>query len=359
MGASIIMKKVKTLQRLFVFFLLVSAKLMANPIMIYFFSEIQVNPNDPVDWRIELHCSEPMLLDLTGWSLSSNSDSARIKDGIILQEDGYLIITRDSLLSNLTIDADGDVIHLWEYDSEWMRFEFGDVQYSQISAPGVGQSLSLSNEWGWYIDNSPTLGFPNDLEGGLGTVEGSVYSSAGNTLQGALVIYDIRYHQVGGIGGPGYWDTSGVWTDSLGHYQFNRMALLNNLSVSLEGFYEEDTLIQIWPDSVRLVNFYLTPTVGITTDPKLETPGHFDLKQNYPNPFNPSTTIEFDLPTESSTKLQILRIDGSELVTLVDQKLSAGNYSISWDARNTPSGIYIYSLEAGPFSRTRKMILLK
>jgi len=91
-----------------------------------------------------------------------------------------------------------------------------------------------------------------------------------------------------------------------------------------------------------------------------ETPKEFSLKQNYPNPFNPSTTIKFDVPKESNVLLKVFDIAGREVLTLVNEKLNAGTYSLKWNASVYSSGIYFYRMttDAG-FVETRKMILVK
>lgn len=83
------------------------------------------------------------------------------------------------------------------------------------------------------------------------------------------------------------------------------------------------------------------------------------LDQNYPNPFNPSTMISFGLPESASTALRIFNSIGENVATLINEDLSAGNYSIEWNASEFPSGIYFYALESGNYKITKKMLLLK
>jgi hypothetical protein len=85
----------------------------------------------------------------------------------------------------------------------------------------------------------------------------------------------------------------------------------------------------------------------------------FRLEQNYPNPFNPSTSIAFALAKAGEVKLQVFNALGQKVAILVNGKLPAGPHSITWDAKNMPSGIYFYKLEAGAFSQTRKMVLMR
>jgi hypothetical protein len=86
---------------------------------------------------------------------------------------------------------------------------------------------------------------------------------------------------------------------------------------------------------------------------------HFSLDQNYPNPFNPSTTINYSVAKEGNVKLTVYNAIGSKVATLVDQYKPAGNYSVQFNGSNLASGIYLYRLESGTFSDTKKFILLK
>jgi hypothetical protein len=88
-------------------------------------------------------------------------------------------------------------------------------------------------------------------------------------------------------------------------------------------------------------------------------PDNFSLSQNYPNPFNPSTTIVFDIPKSSYTKLIVYDLLGREVVTLVDELLKAGSYKVNFNADRLSSGVYYYKLEANDFSQTRRMVVLK
>jgi hypothetical protein len=88
-------------------------------------------------------------------------------------------------------------------------------------------------------------------------------------------------------------------------------------------------------------------------------PTEFCMKQNYPNPFNPSTTISFDLPEKSFVTLKIFDLLGREVAALASEIFSAGRYSRQWNASNIATGIYFYRLQAGSFTQTKKLILLR
>ncbi len=88
-------------------------------------------------------------------------------------------------------------------------------------------------------------------------------------------------------------------------------------------------------------------------------PTKFQLSQNYPNPFNPSTVISYQLTVNSFVTLKVYDVLGREVSTLVNGKQNAGYHSITFDGGNLPSGVYLCHIQAGTFSATRKMLLLK
>ncbi|MBK7500732.1 MAG: T9SS type A sorting domain-containing protein [Ignavibacteriales bacterium] len=85
----------------------------------------------------------------------------------------------------------------------------------------------------------------------------------------------------------------------------------------------------------------------------------FNISQNYPNPFNPSTKITYNIPQRSNVSLRIYDVLGKEIATLVNEQKEAGTYNIQFDASKLSSGVYIYSIQAGDFLESRKMILMK
>ena len=92
---------------------------------------------------------------------------------------------------------------------------------------------------------------------------------------------------------------------------------------------------------------------------EVTVPKKFKLFQNYPNPFNPSTLISYNIPQNSFVTIKVYDVIGNEVATLVNQTQDAGKYDISFDASNLSNGVYFYSIKAGNFSSTKKMILMK
>ncbi|MCB0276071.1 MAG: T9SS type A sorting domain-containing protein, partial [Calditrichaeota bacterium] len=102
------------------------------------------------------------------------------------------------------------------------------------------------------------------------------------------------------------------------------------------------------------------PTVvGIEEVPDAPVPQTYTLDQNYPNPFNPSTTIRFRLPEAQDIKLVVYDVTGRVVSEVVNNRMAAGEYKITFDGQKLASGVYFYRLSAGNFVATRKFILLK
>ncbi len=102
-----------------------------------------------------------------------------------------------------------------------------------------------------------------------------------------------------------------------------------------------------------------TTTLVIKVNGQSILPTTYSLDQNYPNPFNPSTVISYALPTSGNVKLSVFNVLGQEVATLVNGIQDAGVKTITFDATNLPSGMYIYKLSSGLFSEVKKMMLTK
>ena len=96
-----------------------------------------------------------------------------------------------------------------------------------------------------------------------------------------------------------------------------------------------------------------------------EIPSEYSLEQNYPNPFNAVTSIKFkvasseDRSQKTEVRLKVFDLMGREVRTLVDEELKPGIYSVRFDAKDLPSGIYFYRMETEKFTSTKKLILIK
>jgi len=101
-----------------------------------------------------------------------------------------------------------------------------------------------------------------------------------------------------------------------------------------------------------------------TIESKIEQPDQFNVQQNYPNPFNPSTEICYSIPSAIDVELSIFDIMGRHIITLVREKQSEGQKTVTWNGKDennmkVSSGIYLYRLRAGEFTVTKKMLLVQ
>jgi endo-1,3(4)-beta-glucanase len=100
------------------------------------------------------------------------------------------------------------------------------------------------------------------------------------------------------------------------------------------------------------------PGVGITNNSGV-VPDKYELHQNYPNPFNPNTFINFSIPKKSFVKITVYDMLGKEISKLVQSEMDAGSYKYEFNASRLSSGVYFYTLEAGSFIESKKMMLIK
>ncbi len=114
--------------------------------------------------------------------------------------------------------------------------------------------------------------------------------------------------------------------------------------------------------AITTQNVQITNLVGIASE--IAIPEKFELSQNFPNPFNPMTTIRYALPEKANVRLTIYNMLGKEVRTLVNEFEEAGYKSVIWDGldqygRSLSTGVYIYRIQAGDFTQTRKMVFMK
>jgi hypothetical protein len=131
--------------------------------------------------------------------------------------------------------------------------------------------------------------------------------------------------------------------------------------VPIQGKEYEITGIQYFRDDnfkLRVINRYdIVEDLHVENDTtNIQT--KFELHQNFPNPCYSSTTISFNLPIHTSVKLTIYSVHGDVVDVVINQKLRPGKYSLVWDTKNIPPGIYFYTLKAGNHRKTRKCLKL-
>ena len=135
------------------------------------------------------------------------------------------------------------------------------------------------------------------------------------------------------------------------------------IEITAEGYDTLVTNMVVSGDSLH--NFYMIERENqLSVNSNVEVPNQLILHHNYPNPFNPVTTLRYDLPEDAMVSITIYDMMGRIVKTMVNDDQTAGHKSIQWNATNNvgqpvSAGLYLYTIEAGEFRQTKKMVLLK
>ncbi len=111
-------------------------------------------------------------------------------------------------------------------------------------------------------------------------------------------------------------------------------------------------------DKLKMTVTYANLATSVE-DLDVSTPADFQLFQNYPNPFNPSTQITYSLSEDTRVRVSVFNLLGQEVVRLVDGFQKAGRHSVMFKPNNLSSGVYLYRVQAGGVSASRKLTLVQ
>ena len=257
------------------------------------------------------------------------------------------------------------------FSPTWSMTINNTLIYAGTTNFGIQRSTINGLTWETFSDGLPA----GAIIRAVTTISDKVF--AGTTVYGAYYLLDSTWFQ----------RSNGLPDDGLGQYQAV-LAFAGNDSIVFAGTtggvymsIDNGVLWQGINDGLTETNiralaitdsllFTGTSSGGIWYRPlsqlitSVETssennPNDFIVYQNYPNPFNPSTTISFSIPKEEFVSLKVFNSLGEEVAELVNETLTAGSYSVSFNASKLTSGIYFYKIAAGNFFQTRKMMLVK
>jgi hypothetical protein len=128
-----------------------------------------------------------------------------------------------------------------------------------------------------------------------------------------------------------------------------RFRIASDASLNWDGWYV---------DNIKLTGYQTSPLTGVIGNNSI-IPSVYSLEQNYPNPFNPVTQIKYSLPKEGLVKITVFDVLGRVVKNLINEVKPAGYYSVEFNGSELPSGIYLYRMESGYFTDTRKLTLVK
>ena len=148
--------------------------------------------------------------------------------------------------------------------------------------------------------------------------------------------------------------------NTVGNYLMSNYYEDTSLEYDIEYFYRVSFYTNDWSELSEILSVTLE---WMDVDGN-QIPEVYALHQNYPNPFNPITNINYDLPEDAKVNIAIFDVMGRIVSNIVNENQSAGYKSLQWNATNNggypiSAGVYIYTIKAGNFSQTKKMVLLK
>jgi hypothetical protein len=245
-------------------------------------------------------------------------------------------ITTTEAVRHISYDSDQDAFWVGNWATDIVAIDRSGNELARIPASTHG----LTNIYGSCYDNKSTGGpylWVFTQGSGAGTPQYIIQLQLPNgTPTGVAhdVISDVGAGNTDAIGGG-----------------------LFSMTDFSSGFFTIGGLLQGAPIADLMFVYEIGSTTSVQNEG--EVPNVFNLEQNHPNPFNPTTNIRYSIPKAENVKLAIYNLIGEEIGNLVNEYQQAGTYNLTFNANNLPSGIYFYSIIAGNFVETKKMILLK
>lgn len=261
--------------------------------------------------------------------------------------------------------ADGNIIDDFETEGHWKNPSYSG------STTGVDTLVSkfsiLSEKIIGGINGGKIFYSFTNPEGGLCRVYNDLkpqIGSDGNTSFGTWVFGDFSFNTLE------YWFYDGsnqnqtVIVDTLNWtgWRFKQIPLSKIGGSGVKKFHSLVLRQNAGGNQVGVVyfdNMQIRTVTPVEDNAIAQRPVQYSLMQNYPNPFNPSTRISFSLPETRHVKLIISDVLGKEIKSLVNEIKPAGTYTLEFDASSLPSGVYIYTIQAGQFRDSKKLMLLK
>lgn len=273
--------------------------------------------------------------------------------------------------------------NIWIVEKNSGEWGIPNMLGNEVNSFNPHWQASIADNNNLYFGGAGDIYFSEFTNGSYTTAQrlGPCINSENGYETSPFISRDESYLIYAGVQGESYYSdlficykqSDGTWGEPIELTELNTEAHELYANVSANGRFimflssRSGILLPYWVDA-KILNNYIT---SIGDKQNLGTPEEFHLYQNYPNPFNPTTVIEYSIPSmmkhqisnsESGyipTELAVYDILGCKISTLVSKNLKPGNYKIEFNARHLPSGIYIYSLTAGSFNQTQKMILIK
>ncbi|MDH3267473.1 MAG: T9SS type A sorting domain-containing protein [Ignavibacteria bacterium] len=277
-------------------------------------------PPDPPTNLVAQFIPSPLSVELT-WTDNSNNEFGFIIERESQGPDAFVVIDTVSANTNLFVD---NTVSYATYNYRITAYNaFGQSAYSNVAQIIVPVELTSFNA---SIKDEGVL------------LEWTTATELNNSG------FEIQRNQSSNWETIGFVEGRGTTTEITNYQFFNDLSVLN-LSVKLQ---------------YRLKQVDFGGTFSYSNIIEIDfIPETYSLSQNYPNPFNPSTSISFTLTKITFVTLKIYNVLGNEITTLVNQNMPGGKHEIKFNANRLPSGVYLYTITAGDFVDTKKMLLMK
>jgi hypothetical protein len=322
-----------------------------------------ISLNPPVDFKADGDLSEWDASGIMPWVIKPETDhvaTGEVTDAADLTATVYLAMDEDNLY--VAIDVIDDVF-AYSTDGDWWNwdaFEFFIGLYDwrtperhnaifRGADPDYKLVFLLSKLMNDF-NSSATIYTPDDENYHFESLGSQDYVAEAKVPFDAMMFGDdVRFHPTRGMKVPFdlyFHDNDGT---TVGDWQGNLSYSLNNFDLG-------------WCDCTQWTYTWIGDTTYVTAveqdnEPAMVT--SYFLSQNFPNPFNPTTTIVYALPQAGQVKIDLYNTLGQKIRTLLNEYKVAGSYTIDFRADDLPSGIYMYKMVAGKFTKTMKMILMK
>jgi len=233
-------------------------------------------------------------------------------------------------------------------DAEWYyanQYTYGKRITDQEAQRWEGKVKAIDPDYTFFLKHFGIDWMPPSYRGQILFVDDSQIFSGMNSLVAEFKQWGSKFSPNNVAFQIGYEADQSWWSQYLDPAKTIGDALIANIPTCYGVFWVDFTITQIFPIT--------------TVDSEEELPVGHTLFQNYPNPFNETTRIKFHLPIPASVTLEVYNLSGKNVMTLINEKKSAGYHETIFDAAGLPSGTYFYKMQFENFSQTKKMILLK
>jgi len=295
--------------------------------------------------------SDPLFVDEANGNYNLQSNSPCIDTGT-----DFFTLLDDTLINLSTNDYYGLAPDMgaFEYQENVDIDEYDFVYDSLSQIPNVDVDAGTLHLFANFYDGTT---YPPNPDTGQNFLLLSAFNTSGANVQEEIVdLIDvgdiIRIQNGDGSKVQSFTaDTATAFGDERIMVPFNT-ATFSYVSISGTGFSHNEDVT------------FINTSATVFIDKELESVMRYTLYPNYPNPFNPVTTLRYDLPEDAMVNITIYDMMGRQVKALVNGSQTAGYKSIQWNATNSlgepvSAGLYLYTIQAGDYTQTNKMVLLK